>query len=231
MTSYQGLSTLEILEEAVNYNRWIASMFTSHISSPLLEVGSGIGNISQYFQHIDKAYFSDIDSSLVLHLKKKFPHKKHEIFALDIEKHFPKKMQNFFSAIIAINVLEHIENDSQALDMMRNGLKKNGQLFLLVPAKKIAFTRLDHDLGHFRRYEKEELVNKVEAAGFVIETVIFFNVIGLFSWIVRDKIGRSPAIKPYQIRIFDTIVPVLKVLESFHAPPLGVSLIIKARKT
>jgi hypothetical protein len=110
-------------------------------------------------------------------------------------------------------------------------LKKDGKLLLLVPAKKKAYTQLDKELGHYRRYEKQEIIDKLEQAGFSIDTVYFFNIVGLLSWTVRNKVSRNKkALRPYQIRIFDSIVPVLRFLESLIKVPVGISLIVVARR-
>jgi len=101
---------------------------------------------------------------------------------------------------------------------------------LLVPSKKWAYTELDRELGHFRRYEKKELGEKLAKASFQIEKLYFFNIVGLMSWMIRDKIQRSGGLRPYQVSSFDTIVPILKFIESKVSMPLGISLIAIAQK-
>ena len=52
MIKYKGISTLEVLVEAKNYNRWIADEIQSHISSPALEMPilfSGVFSFEAYF--------------------------------------------------------------------------------------------------------------------------------------------------------------------------------------
>lgn len=232
MKRYKGKSTLEVLEGAENYNRWIAEMVEKKLKLPILEVGSGTGNITNYFVHSGTLYATDVDKNLVGELKKKFVAKKNiHALVLDIEKQTPKKFIQYFSSIFAVNVLEHIQNDERALRNMNRLLHKDGSLVLLVPAKKRAYTRLDKEIGHFRRYEKEELRKKIETAGFVIEDIFYFNIVGLVSWIVRDKIeGNNIQMKPYQIALFDRIVPIVKRIESLARPPIGISLIVYARK-
>lgn len=232
MIKYQGISTLEVLEDAKNYNNWIAHEISSHVSTPTLEIGAGTGNLSKYFLKYKPLYLTDIDAGLVKHLKKRFAKEKN-VFAdtLDISKKPLKKFESFFASVYAINVLEHIKDDANALKNIHKILKKNGKLLLLVPAKKKAYTRLDKELGHYRRYEKEELRNTLELSGFKIEKIYFFNIVGLLSWTVRDKVSRNKkALKPYQIRIFDSIVPILRLLESIMIVPVGISLIVVARK-
>ncbi len=72
MIKYQGVTTLEALEDAKNYNKWIASQLLQYISSPTLEIGAGIGNLSKHFLQHKPLYLTDIDNGLVKQLKKRF---------------------------------------------------------------------------------------------------------------------------------------------------------------
>ncbi len=232
MIKYQGISTLEVLEDAKNYNNWIAHEISSHVTAPTLEIGAGTGNLSKHFLQYKPLYLTDVDAGLVRLLKKRFSKEKNVFTGtLDISQKPSKKYASFFSSVYAINVLEHIKDDRKALVHIHKMLKEDGNLLLLVPAKKKAFTRLDKELGHYRRYEKKELASILEKSGFAIEKIYFFNIVGLLSWTVRDKVSRNKSVlKPYQIRIFDSIVPVLRFIESFIKVPVGISLIVVARK-
>ena len=231
MIKYNGLSTLEVLEGAENYNSWIASNIRPYVKSPLLEVGAGSGNISNYFLDYKDFTLSDIDLGLVRLLKNKFKSKKVNIIKLDIENDSMVKQVNHFNSIFAVNVLEHIKNDSAALLKMYKAMNTGGKIILLVPANQFAYTKLDKELGHFRRYSKKELIKKVTEAGFKLERIKYFNILGLLTWIVRDRIeGENINLKPYQIALFDRIVPVLRFIESRLSIPIGISLILVARK-
>ena len=228
---YQGLTTLEILTEAKNYNRWIADNFYPYIKAPLLEFGAGIGNISELLSSYTPLCLTDTDARMLAHLKNKFSHINDvSVNFLDITQPPPEDLVGSFQTVIGINVLEHVEDDEKALLHLGNVLKPSGRLLLLVPSKKWAYTELDRELGHFRRYEKKELGEKLAKASFQIEKLYFFNIVGLMSWIIRDKIQRSGGLRPYQVSSFDTIVPILKFIESKVSMPLGISLIAIAQK-
>jgi len=232
MIKYQGLSTLEVLKEAKNYNKWIAESIILHLTSPVLEIGAGTGNLTTYFLKNKPFYITDIDLGLVKKLKDKFQVSddiKVQIF--DITKSPPQKFNSYFSSIFGINVLEHIKDDTQALKNIHKTLKANGKLIILVPAKKRAYTKLDKELGHFRRYEKHELINKLIETGYNVEKIYYFNIVGLVSWYLRDKVKTNNIhLKPYHITLFDKIVPVLRIIEGYIYVPVGISLIVVARK-
>jgi SAM-dependent methyltransferase len=228
---YQGLTTLEVLTEAKNYNRWIADSFSAYLQAPPLEFGAGIGNISELLSSYTPLCVTDTDERMLAHLENKFSHI-HDISVnfLDITQPPPEHLVGSFQTVIGINVLEHVEDDEKALVHLGTVLKPSGRLLLLVPAKKWAYTELDRQLGHFRRYEKKELGEKLGKASFQIEKLYFFNIVGLLSWIIRDKIQRSGGLRPYQVSSFDTIVPILKRVEAKVRMPVGISLIAIAQK-
>lgn len=232
MIKYKGISTLEVLVEAKNYNKWISDEIRPHISSPALEIGAGTGNLTAHFLKIKSLFVTDQDAGLVDQLSKKFSKKKNVTVRLhDVIKKPDRKLKNFFSTIFAINVLEHIRDDQLALRNINHLLDKRGNLVLLVPAKKIAYTKLDKELGHYRRYEKYELIQKLKNTGYKIEKIYFFNIVGLVSWYFRDKVKRGNInLKPYHIKLFDKIVPLLRGIETYVRPPVGISLIVVARK-
>lgn len=231
MIKYQGISTLEVLIEAKNYNKWIADEILSHISAPVLEIGAGTGNLTAFCLKKTPFYISDKDAGLVRSLKKRFSNEKNIFFnVLDITKK-QKQLVGFFSTIFAINVLEHIKDDEAALKNIHNLLKQKGKLVLLVPAKQFAYSKLDRELGHFRRYEKKELIDKLTNTGYKVEEIYFFNIVGLISWYFRDKVKRNNIhLKPYHIVLFDKIVPFLRFIETRIKPLIGISLIVVAKK-
>lgn len=79
--------------------------------------------------------------------------------------------KELFDWLLALEVLEHIEDDAGALAQWRKWLKPGGRLLLSVPARKKKWNSTDVWAGHYRRYEKSELVALVVHAGFDIESV------------------------------------------------------------
>lgn len=232
MAKYQGVSTLEILEGARNYNNWIAQSIIPYAQSPILEIGSGIGNISSYFTQFDQVTFSDADIELVRILKKRFNTTPTATVAkYDVLTHPATRFNHKFNTVFSVNVLEHIENDILALRNIHKAIVSGGKVILLVPAKRFAYSSLDRSLGHFRRYEKKELKDKVESSGFIIEKLYYFNFVGLLSWIIRDRIIKNEeSLAAKHVSAFDWIVPFLHKIEDVVEIPVGISLICIARK-
>lgn len=223
---YKGTKTLEVLEGADNYNRWIADRIRKHINSPALEIGAGTGNISEELLKVNDLTLTDNDPELLKILGEKFSsNKKVRIEQLDISKDF-SKVKNRFKTVYSVNVLEHIKDDRKALINMHKLLEIGGRVVVLVPANKRVFSYLDRQLGHYRRYEKKELWEKLNRAGFEDIKINFFNIAGLLSWYVRDKIDRKNShLNPSHVRAFDWIVPILEKIEPKENLPAGISLI------
>jgi len=81
-----------------------------------------------------------------------------------------------YDYVIACEVLEHIENDHEVFHDWACHLKPGGGLILSVPAHMSKWDATDEWAGHYRRYEREELltlarennlkVEKLECYGF-----------------------------------------------------------------
>jgi len=76
-----------------------------------------------------------------------------------------------FDLICALEVLEHIEDDRAALRQWAGWLRPGGVLLVSVPAHQRRWTAGDEWAGHFRRYERQDLLDLVEAAGLTVEMV------------------------------------------------------------
>lgn len=71
-----------------------------------------------------------------------------------------------FDVIGAFDVLEHIEDDTGVLAAMHRALRPGGGVVLSVPQHPWLWSGTDEAAHHKRRYERCELKNKVQAAGF-----------------------------------------------------------------
>jgi len=82
---------------------------------------------------------------------------------------------NSFDAVVASDVLEHIENEGMALGEWRRILKHNGKLFVFAPAFNFLWS--EHDLAnkHFRRYEMKALAKLLHKNGFAVERLGYWN--------------------------------------------------------
>lgn len=72
------------------------------------------------------------------------------------------------------DVLEHIEDDVEALRRLRTMLAPDGRLYLTVPSHRWLWTHVDEASGHFRRYTRRSLVDTLERAGFEVDFASYY---------------------------------------------------------
>lgn len=92
-----------------------------------------------------------------------------------------------FHAIGAFDVLEHQTRDVLFLKHCHELLENDGMLFLTVPAGMWLWSALDVLSGHKRRYEAEDLRQKLQKAGFHIVFLNYWNVLTL-PWYILFRI-------------------------------------------
>jgi SAM-dependent methyltransferase len=81
--------------------------------------------------------------------------------------------------IVALDVLEHLEDDRRALREILRALRPGGVLLVTVPAYPFLWSSHDEALGHRRRYRLAELRNRISAAGFQIELCSYVMALAL----------------------------------------------------
>lgn len=72
-------------------------------------------------------------------------------------RHIPFDLDETYDLIVAMDVIEHIEDDQAAFDWIHDRLKPGGVLFVTVPAYQWMFSQHDVALNHFRRYSLGEM--------------------------------------------------------------------------
>ena len=70
----------------------------------------------------------------------------------------PGSSDESFDLVVAMDVLEHVEVDHEALRSWARLVRSGGRIFLMVPAVPALFSDHDRFLGHFRRYTRRTLL-------------------------------------------------------------------------
>lgn len=71
-----------------------------------------------------------------------------------------------FDIVGALDVLEHIDDDAGAVREMFRAVRPGGGILVTVPQHRFLWSQMDEHGFHKRRYTREGLVAKLEAAGF-----------------------------------------------------------------
>lgn len=232
-----GKETLNVISSADRFNFWMYKSISKHASGKILEIGSGIGNISAYFLNEGyTVYQSDISEDYCQILRGKFGTHKNlgGVIKLDIastlqEQNF-MEYAGFFDTIVFINVLEHIEDENKAIQNCRTLLKNGGKVIILVPAYMKLFNMLDAGLRHCRRYTKKSLNHLLENNGFKVIGTFYFNFMGIFGWYISGKMQRNSAIPDGQMLLYDKFVGLFRLMDKIVFNKMGLSVISVVRK-
>jgi SAM-dependent methyltransferase len=230
--SAAGLRELETMALAVNYHRWTFQVIEPFIGSRVLEVGAGLGEVSQFLSENAALTVLDSDSRCVDHLRRRFARReKFVVVEGDIAGRLPADFGQRFDTVLCINVMEHIEDDRAALRNMYGALEPGGRLVLLVPAHPRIYGTLDLLVGHYRRYTRRDLAAETRAAGFRIVHSTYFNSLAAIGRYLIGRVVRQIETGKGQVLLYDRfVVPVLSRLERVVPPPFGQSLILVGTK-
>jgi SAM-dependent methyltransferase len=223
-------STLDSLDDAVNYRNWIVELCAPHLVGPVLEVGAGHGTFTESY-----AEFGDVTavepgvhaSSLMV-----------ERYADDARITTIAGVvgdvavgEPVFGSAVMINVLEHIEDDQGVLRDIYDRLEPGGRLCIWVPSYEFLYSEFDAKLGHLRRYRKRQLEADVRLAGYEVVEARHVNLPGWFSWLIFCRLLRQEPTSPTTVKIFDRwIVPAVRWIENRVRVPFGQSVFLVARK-
>lgn len=229
----EGLHTLEAIQDARNFNGWMFREVEKYLQGDILEVGSGIGNISRFFIEDGRAItLSDVRDEYCEKLRLGYP--KQPILSLDlVHSDFINAYQSSigqFDSVFALNVVEHIEDDLLALQNIYRLLKPGGKVLILVPAGPLLYNKLDKGLFHYRRYTRSSLQKCIHAAGFNISKTWSFNVLGIPAWITGGLLFREKEIKKGQMNAYDKLVPIARFLDQVTFRKIGLSVICVGEK-
>lgn len=93
--------------------------------------------------------------------------------------------KNTYDCVVSCEVMEHCEDDKTFLVKICHQLKPQGQLILSVPAHMKFWSVHDEITGHYRRYERQEIIELLQTAGFDNIKVIAYGYpfINMLRWL------------------------------------------------
>ena len=124
----------------------------------VLEIGSGLSPMITTF---DRVVYSDLSLEALKTLRKHHPSAWHVVADCS---QLPFRSDAFTHAVSS-EVLEHVERDQDAICELSRVLTSKGRLYVTFPHRKFYFWNDDHFVKHFRRYELDEMIEKLSKAG------------------------------------------------------------------
>ena len=191
----------------------------------MLEIGSGIGNLSSFLIDRERLVLSDTREEYLDRLRKRFAqHPNVAVERLYLPNEHGALAGQRFDTIICLNVLEHVEDDRGSLQAIRAMLLPQGRLVLLVPALPALYGTMDRALGHHRRYRRRALAALLRATGYTVAHIEYFNLAGVPGWWFAGRVLRRPMIPAGSLKLYDALVPLFR-LERLLPWRLGQSLV------
>jgi SAM-dependent methyltransferase len=221
------------MQQASNYNHWIADQARAHVGRRVLDAGCGAGNLAAQLLDRDLVVGVEVWEEFVDLLKQRFGECANvRIHRFDLtEPSMAGALGEYqLDSAMCSNVLEHIEDDAAALANIAAVLPPGAPIFVLVPAFMAIYGAHDRADHHVRRYTKRLLANTLAPLPIRIERQYYMNLPGFFAWFLLGRVFRKP-LRESDVDAYDRLVPVIRAIEGRVRPPLGQSLVAFLRTT
>ena len=229
-TEYAGIEALWEDEKClVAYTRDVVRKLSrcSMGHGEVLEFGAGIGTLAQLWHARTgtRPECLEIDKTLLEVLAKR-----NFVCHPDLS-----SLRKTYDTIYTSNVLEHIEDDVEALRKLHANLKPGGVLAVYVPAFMCLYSNLDLEVGHYRRYRKAELKARLEQAGFRIEGMQYVDSLGFLAWFAMKLLSRQgggASNNSGKLKFYDTwIYPISNLLDNLGLKHvIGKNILVISRR-
>jgi len=227
-----GSQILGRLARAPRYNAWMADTIRPFCGKRVLEIGSGVGNLTQQLIPRHKYVASDINPlylQTLAALRRDRPYLQAAYCDVSDMGTFPRT-DGGYDTVICLNVIEHVADDRRALSNIREVLADGGQAIILVPHGQWNFGTLDEVLGHHRRYGVASLGALATDCGMRVVRMLHFNRSGTLAWFLNGRVLRRRTFGLGQILVLNLLTPVFRALDRVLPIP-SLSLIAVMERT
>lgn len=222
--AYTGTDNLAAMEHARNYNRHLTDLLRRFASgNRVLDFGAGTGTFAKHIA-ADGLSVQCVEPDAMLRQRL-------AAAGLSCVAALPEIADRSVDFVYSLNVLEHIEDDLAVLRELHRCLKPRGRLLLYVPAFQLLYSAMDRKVGHFRRYRKGQLVDKLARAGFDVHVARYVDSIGFLVTLLYKAIGsRSGELDAFSVRLYDRwLFPASRRLDRLSGRVFGKNLLVVAQ--
>lgn len=221
-----GSQFLLELERVRRFNLWVGDTLRPYIGDRVLEIGAGIGTLTNQF--IPRAFYvaSDINPYYLNYLSS-YSFGKPYLHVLNIDASNPdhfRGLEGQFDTVLMINVLEHVPDQQTALKNLWSALEPGGRALILAPQHPKLYGTLDEALERSERYTAANLERSLTEAGFRVAEIKDFNRFAVPGWWMNGKLLRRKKFSRVQLKIINTLLPALRRVDDL-CPWRGLSLI------
>jgi SAM-dependent methyltransferase len=220
---------LEELEHSKKYSAWILDLIAPHVSGRILEVGAGRGTYSEYFaEHGHLTALEPSEANCATLRERLGDHPNVVVVNAKLD---GSAAPGSYDTVVLLNVLEHIPDDRRALGDIFESLAPGGKIVMWVPAFESLYGKFDQQIGHYRRYRRNELLALVHNVGFQQVTARYNNLPGFVAWWLVVRVLRRKPTAGRLASIYDRfLIPVIRRVERVVRPPFGQSLLVVAQR-
>lgn len=213
------------------YRAYQLELMRPWFGDSLLEVGAGLGEFASQVRGLQRHVVTDVDAGAVAAMAARFADRPEvEARVLDLAGNLEEQVGGPVTTVLAINVLEHIEDDAEALRRMAGLTEPGGTVVIWVPGYQQLYGEFDRAVGHVRRYTPTTLRDAFERAGLAALEVKPVNLLGGIAWWLTVRRGGVGKQKPGLVRLYDRfVVPTTRFVERRVTPPFGQSVLGVAR--
>ncbi len=220
---------LELFADVVNWKAYWASRCEPHISGDVLEVGAGLGGSTALMIRTSHESWTCLepDIQLAAHLAKKIAEDSHLAHCkLVVGSTVDLEVTPCFDTLIYVDVLEHIDNDREELERAARILRPGGKLIVVAPAFQFLLTPFDDAVGHFRRYEKQDL-DRLQDDALQLAHFEYLDSVGMLAALVNRTFLRQSMPSKGQLAFWDrVIIPCSRVVDRLVKHRFGKSVLI-----
>lgn len=231
---------LEKKSEIREYDRWIFSQFDHVLDGRVLDVACGKSElVNPILKQADSYVGIDYSGELIDRSRERYNECPGASFhCMDLESEdFDEFVENHsFDTVLALNILEHIEQDKKIVNQLSSLLESGGHLVVQVPAHDVLYGSNDRAVGHVRRYSRERLKSLLDRDDFRLDSLHPMNMLGVVPWWIQGTLLAQEkdyfsSLSPWQITLHRWLVRIFRRFESYIKPPVGISYFAITQKT
>ena len=210
-------------------------LFEDHVGERLLEVGSGVGAVAEWFSERGRDVVAvEPEPLLAQQIRTRVGGRRIEVLGKESLAAYDDLAAagRRFDTVLYVSVLEHIEDDLREFIDARKVLAAGGNLIIFVPALQWLYSRNDLRTGHVRRYSRRRLEWLATESGYEISLLRYFEVVGIIPYLVICRFFRRIAEDDGSKRLYNNVILPLSSLvdKVLRGRLIGKNLVLVARK-